>query len=202
MPGLIGADPGLPEDSGVVVDDALCNDHIADVELGVETPGHSGQNDDATAEALHEEGDCDGGVDLADPRLGNDHLEAVEYARRCRPSGQVKSFGSDQGGAHLLQLGRNRRERATGADTPEAMSNEPNDVHTWGEIDYIPPWGSLDRGTGGCMPEWIGSMMFLAAVGLSGSKISDDFGNRGLRGYAMLMLVLCVYAAGVSVAFA
>ena len=52
------------------------------------------------------------------------------------------------------------------------------------------------------MPEWIGTMMFLAAVGLSGSKISDDFGNRGLRGYAMLMLVLCVYAAGVSVAFA
>jgi len=52
------------------------------------------------------------------------------------------------------------------------------------------------------MPEWIGSMMFLTAVGLSGSKISDDFGNRGLRGYAMLVIVLAIYAAAVSVAFA
>jgi hypothetical protein len=58
------------------------------------------------------------------------------------------------------------------------------------------------EGAGGDMPEWIGSILFLSAVGLSGSKISDDFGDRGLRGYAMLMLVLAVYAYAVVVAFA
>lgn len=51
------------------------------------------------------------------------------------------------------------------------------------------------------VPEWIGSVLFLAAVGLSGSKISDDFGNRGMRGYGMLMLVLGIYAYAVAVAF-
>jgi hypothetical protein len=51
------------------------------------------------------------------------------------------------------------------------------------------------------MPEWIGSVLFLGAVGLSGSKIAEDFGNRGLRGYAMLLVVLTIYAAAVAVAF-
>ena len=52
------------------------------------------------------------------------------------------------------------------------------------------------------MPEWIGSILFLSALGLSGSKISEDFGNHGLRAWAMLMLVLAVYAYAVVVAFA
>ncbi|MGH8871527.1 MAG: hypothetical protein ACRDWS_06100 [Acidimicrobiia bacterium] len=51
------------------------------------------------------------------------------------------------------------------------------------------------------MPEWIGSILFLSAVGLTGAKLSDDFGNRGLRGYAMLMLTLTIYALAVVVAF-
>jgi hypothetical protein len=68
-------------------------------------------------------------------------------------------------------------------------------------MDYI--WkGKFREGAGGDMPEWIGSILFLSAVGLSGSKISDDFGNRGLRAYAMLMLVLGVYAYAVVAAFA
>ena len=57
------------------------------------------------------------------------------------------------------------------------------------------------EGVGGDMPEWIGSILFLSALGLSGSKISEDFGNRGLRAWAMLMLVLSVYAYAVVVAF-
>jgi hypothetical protein len=52
------------------------------------------------------------------------------------------------------------------------------------------------------MPEWIGTALFLVAVGLTGSKLSDDFGKRGLRGYAMLLLMLGIYAGAVSVAFA
>ena len=52
------------------------------------------------------------------------------------------------------------------------------------------------------MPEWIGTIVFLVAVGLTGAKIAEDFGNRGLRGYAVLMVVLLVYASAVAVAFA
>lgn len=57
-------------------------------------------------------------------------------------------------------------------------------------------WGGI------CMPEWIGTIVFVVAVGLSGAKISDDFGNRGLRGYAVLMVALMVYASAVAIAFA
>ncbi|GEM_PF-3117515 len=49
--------------------------------------------------------------------------------------------------------------------------------------------------------DWIGSLLFVTAVGLSGAKISEDFGNRGLRGYAMLFVTLLIYAAAVALAF-
>jgi hypothetical protein len=39
-------------------------------------------------------------------------------------------------------------------------------------------------------------------VVLTGSKLSDDFGQRGLRGYVMLMLLLGVYAGAIAVAYA
>jgi hypothetical protein len=52
------------------------------------------------------------------------------------------------------------------------------------------------------MPEWVGTIVFVVAVGLTGAKIAEDFGNRGLRGYAMLMVVLMVYASAVALAFA
>jgi len=52
------------------------------------------------------------------------------------------------------------------------------------------------------MPEWVGTIVFVVAVGLTGAKIAEDFGNRGLRGYAMLMVVLLVYASAVAFAFA
>ena len=52
------------------------------------------------------------------------------------------------------------------------------------------------------MPEWIGTIVFLSALGLSGAKIAGDFGKRGLRGYALLLVMLVIYAAAVAVAFA
>lgn len=52
------------------------------------------------------------------------------------------------------------------------------------------------------MPEWIGTILFLAAVGLSGAKINRDFGKRGLLGYAFLFLMIVVYAAAVGLAYA
>jgi hypothetical protein len=64
--------------------------------------------------------------------------------------------------------------------------------------------GSIVRGSWerNCMPEWVGTLVFVAAVGLSGAKIAEDFGNRGLRGYAVLLITLLVYASAVAVAFA
>jgi hypothetical protein len=51
------------------------------------------------------------------------------------------------------------------------------------------------------MPEWIGTLLFLGAAGLSGSKIVEDFRNYGLRGYAVLMLLFVIYAAAIGAAF-
>jgi hypothetical protein len=52
------------------------------------------------------------------------------------------------------------------------------------------------------MPEWVGTLVFVVAVGLSGAKIAEDFGDRGLRGYAVLLVTLLVYASAVAIAFA
>jgi len=51
------------------------------------------------------------------------------------------------------------------------------------------------------VPEWIGTALFLSAVGLSGTKIAVDFGNRGIRGYAMLLLLILVFASAIAVAY-
>ncbi len=51
------------------------------------------------------------------------------------------------------------------------------------------------------MPDWVGSVMFLTALGLTGAKIAEDFGERGLRGYGMLMVTITIYAAAVAIAF-
>lgn len=51
------------------------------------------------------------------------------------------------------------------------------------------------------MPEWIGSVVFLAAVGLTAYKLSEDFGRRGELGYLMLFMLIAVYAGAVGLAF-
>lgn len=52
------------------------------------------------------------------------------------------------------------------------------------------------------MPEWVGTVLFLAAVGLSGDKLVRDFGDNGILGYGMLMLAIAIYSSAVGVAFA
>lgn len=51
------------------------------------------------------------------------------------------------------------------------------------------------------MPEWIGTILFFAAIGLTATKINDDFGKRGGFGYLMLMLLIAIYAGAVGVAY-
>ena len=51
------------------------------------------------------------------------------------------------------------------------------------------------------MPEWIGTILFLAAVVLTATKINDDFGRRGELGYLMLIMLIAIYAAAVGAAY-
>ena len=51
------------------------------------------------------------------------------------------------------------------------------------------------------VPEWIGTLLFLAAIGLTATKINEDFGEKGELGYVMLLLLIAIYAAAVGVAY-
>jgi hypothetical protein len=51
------------------------------------------------------------------------------------------------------------------------------------------------------VPEWIGTALFFVAIGLTAPKLNDDFGEKGLRGYAVLMMMIAIYAAAVGSAF-
>ena len=72
-----------------------------------------------------------------------------------------------------------------------------------GLADFASHYHSYAAAAGGGVSAFVeGAATFLGALGLSGSKIADDFGNRGLRGYAMLLVVLAIYAAAIAMAFA
>ncbi|HEY6628180.1 MAG TPA: hypothetical protein VI193_04280 [Acidimicrobiia bacterium] len=98
---------------------------------------------------------------------------------------------------HLLQKGPALGHLA-------ALSYPGRSAFKPGSSDLLDLLTSIVRGSWerNCMPDWVGTLVFVVAVGLSGAKISEDFGNRGLRGYAVLLITLLVYASAVAVAFA
>lgn len=51
------------------------------------------------------------------------------------------------------------------------------------------------------VPEWIGMVLFFAAIVLTATKINDDFGRRGEFGYVMLLVMIALYAAAVGAAY-
>ncbi|HEX6298949.1 MAG TPA: hypothetical protein VF148_00585 [Acidimicrobiia bacterium] len=51
------------------------------------------------------------------------------------------------------------------------------------------------------MPEWIGTVLFFIAIGLTATKLNDDFRDNGMLGYVMLLLMIVVYAAAVGSAY-
>jgi len=51
------------------------------------------------------------------------------------------------------------------------------------------------------MPEWIGTLMFFVAIALTAAKLNNDFGEKGLLGYGVLMVMILIYAAAVGSAF-
>lgn len=51
------------------------------------------------------------------------------------------------------------------------------------------------------MPEWIGTLLFFLAVGLTATKFNEDFGENGIAGYAMLLMMIAIYAAAVGSAY-
>jgi hypothetical protein len=52
------------------------------------------------------------------------------------------------------------------------------------------------------MPEWIGTVLFLVAVGLTATKLNDDFRENGIFGYLILFIMIGVYAGAIGSAFA
>ena len=52
------------------------------------------------------------------------------------------------------------------------------------------------------MPEVIGTILFLAAIALTAAKLNEDFGQRGEVGYAVLLLLIAIFAAAVGTAYA
>jgi hypothetical protein len=52
------------------------------------------------------------------------------------------------------------------------------------------------------MPEWIGTVLFLTAIGLTAAKLNDDFRDNGIVGYVMLLLMILVYAGAIGSAYA
>jgi len=51
------------------------------------------------------------------------------------------------------------------------------------------------------VPEWIGTILFFIAIGLTAAKLNDDFGEKGMLGYAMLLMMILIYAAAVGSAY-
>ncbi len=51
------------------------------------------------------------------------------------------------------------------------------------------------------MPEWFGTILFFAAIGLTATKINDDFGRRGELGYLLLIAMIAIYAAAIGYAY-
>lgn len=51
------------------------------------------------------------------------------------------------------------------------------------------------------MPEWVLSVLFFLAVVLSAAKLDEDFGDRGLAGYAMLIVLTTLFAGAVGVPY-
>lgn len=51
------------------------------------------------------------------------------------------------------------------------------------------------------MPEWIGTILFFAAIGLTANKINEDFGKRGELGYLLLIAMIALYSAAIGFAY-
>lgn len=51
------------------------------------------------------------------------------------------------------------------------------------------------------MPEWIGTVMFFVAIALTAAKLNNDFRERGLLGYGVLIVMILIYAGAVGSAY-
>lgn len=51
------------------------------------------------------------------------------------------------------------------------------------------------------MPEWVGTALFFLAIVLTATKFNEDFGEHGIAGYAMLLMMIAIYAAAIGSAY-
>jgi hypothetical protein len=51
------------------------------------------------------------------------------------------------------------------------------------------------------VPEWIGTLLFFVAIGLTAIKINKDFGKRGELGYLLLITMITIYSGAIGLAY-
>lgn len=51
------------------------------------------------------------------------------------------------------------------------------------------------------VPEWIGTILFFVAIGLTAAKLNRDFAEKGLLGYVVLLIMIIIYAAAIGFAY-
>ncbi|MFP3880781.1 MAG: hypothetical protein ACLFRT_02335 [Actinomycetota bacterium] len=52
------------------------------------------------------------------------------------------------------------------------------------------------------LPEGFGTVLFFLAIVFTAAKVNRDFGDNGIAGYAMLLLMITIYAAAIGSAYA
>ena len=81
VPGLVDLQPVLVEHAGVVLDEPIGHDHVANPQGRVETAGHAGEDHHPRCDGLDQEGCRGSHGHLPDPRLGQDHVLPIQAAR-------------------------------------------------------------------------------------------------------------------------
>jgi hypothetical protein len=81
VPGLVHLEAVVVQDPGVVLDEPMGNDHVADPEGRVQAAGDSGEHEGARSRGADQEGGDRAHGHLPDPTLGQDDLMTVEPAR-------------------------------------------------------------------------------------------------------------------------
>ncbi len=80
VPGLVDLEPVLVEHAGVVLDEPIRHDHVADPQGRIKTARDAGEDDHPRADRPNEERCRGSHGHLSDPRLGQDHGLPVQPA--------------------------------------------------------------------------------------------------------------------------
>ncbi len=111
---LIGLDGAVLVAACVMLESTVGNDHVANVEFGVEAASDTGEDDHASVEAGCEERCSDGSIDLADPGADQNDVGAVKLAvEEVEPADDGRGLVLE-GGFEVVEFLGNRAHEADG----------------------------------------------------------------------------------------